>query len=151
MIQHIWNVLSKLSYIDLSQLTRFYNHNHECTYWSKSLTTKRMKNISLCEKHTNVYFHIKELHILHIGRKLNVSDISKKEIHDGDHFISLRITFMHTRPRILWPTYRCQSGECWTDYSNYLSLTLEYPWYGFQRLRITSSPRYWTLNQSSWS
>ena len=57
-----------------------------------------MKKISLCDNHSIEYTQINEIEILHIDGKLNMSEIFKKELYNGDHLISLRNAFMHPIP-----------------------------------------------------
>ena len=61
---------------------------------------KGMKHISLRDNHIREYFHLKEIDILHIYRKLNVSEIFTKELHDGAHFRSILNSFIHPIPWI---------------------------------------------------
>ena len=100
LVQHLRHALVDLSHIDLFNTTKCYNNNHACLDWSKSLTKKGMKKISLRENHIRECIHLKEIEILHIAGKLNVSDVFTKQLRDGAHFQALHIAFMHLRPNI---------------------------------------------------
>ena len=91
MLEHIQHILSYLSHVDLSPYNKCYKNNHAYMYWSQSLTTKVMKYFGLHKNHIWECFHNKELEILHIYVKLNVSVIFTKELHDGGHFRTLKM------------------------------------------------------------
>ena len=78
LIQYLRHVLLDLYHIDLSIPTKCYNNNHDCMECSESLTTKGMKHTSLCYNHTIECVHLKEIEILPIAGKLNISDIFTK-------------------------------------------------------------------------
>ena len=97
--QHLRHVLSDLLHIDLPQNTEFYNKNHKCVYWSKSLITKIMKHPILRENNIRGFVHNKELEVHNISGKLNVSDIFTKERRYGAHFRALRYALMRPIPQ----------------------------------------------------
>ena len=66
-----------------------YNDNSACVCWSKALTTKGLRHITIRENAIRESVDAKIIRVLHIDGKINIADIFTKEMKDTLHFITL--------------------------------------------------------------
>ena len=70
------------------------NDNQGAIHWSKGTTTKKMRWVDLRENLVRENIGNKNIDVMHIPGKLNLSDIFTKEFRDVSQFLFLRNSFM---------------------------------------------------------
>ena len=70
------------------------NDNQGAIHWSKGTTTKKMRWVDLRENLVRENLGNKNIDVMHIPGKLNLSDIFTKEFRDVSQFLFLRNSFM---------------------------------------------------------
>ena len=97
-IQQLHHTLLDLSHIDLSHPKKWYNYNNSCVEWSKYLSTKGMKHLSLWDNYIIEFVHTHKLEVCHISGKMNEAKIFIKELCNGYQFRALINAFMWPIP-----------------------------------------------------
>jgi hypothetical protein len=69
---------------------KVYNDNNACVCWSKSLTTKGLRHITIRENAIRESVDNHFIEVLHIAGKTNLADMFTKEMKDVNHFLKLR-------------------------------------------------------------
>ena len=73
---------------------KLYNDNTACVDWSKTLTTKGLRHITIRENAVRESTRKQFVDIHHIDGKTNLSDLFTKEDRDKLHFVTLRDLFV---------------------------------------------------------
>ena len=66
-----------------------YNDNNACVCWSKSTTTKGLRQITIRENAIRESVDNDFIKVLHIAGKTNIADLFTKEMKDISHFTKL--------------------------------------------------------------
>ena len=77
--------------------TTILNDNKAYVNWSKRTTTKGLRHIQMRENHVRENVESQFVTIAHVGGKVNLADLFKKEMKDTGHFVELRDLMMRTR------------------------------------------------------
>ena len=73
---------------------KIYNDNEATVKWSQNLTNKRLRHIQMRENAVCENYQRKIIKVLHIGGKLNPSDMFTKEEKEAHHFLDTRNSIM---------------------------------------------------------
>jgi hypothetical protein len=71
-----------------------FNDHSACVNWSKSSTSKGLRHIQMRENHVRENIASNFVTIQHVSGKLNLADLSTKEMKDINHFVELRDIMM---------------------------------------------------------
>jgi hypothetical protein len=69
---------------------KVYNDNNACVCWSKAMTTKGLRHITIRENAIRESVDDKFIEVTHIEGKTNLADMFTKEMKDKEHFCTLR-------------------------------------------------------------
>jgi 5-deoxy-D-glucuronate isomerase len=90
-IKHIFNDMDvKHLYMPTNEPIQVYNNNAACVSWSKSMTTKGLRHITIKENATKESIGNRTISIHQVTGNINIADIFTKEMKDVTHFIELR-------------------------------------------------------------
>ena len=90
---------SDMQLADAVKPTPLFNDNQGAVDWAKGTSTKGMRHINLRDVGVRESIQAKEVHLRHIDGKVNPADIFTKEMRDGEHYRTLRDSFMMTKER----------------------------------------------------